>query len=180
MIKIRKAEMSDAAGIAEVHISSWLTTYRGIMPDEKLDSLNHESCTKKWEGNIQRSFEGKEILLVAELAGRIVGFCGGSPNDDENTKVKYRDDLRVLYILKEFQKRGIGIKLISEYVKIIKAMNINSMIIWVLEQNDSRLFYEKLGGKIVAEKTMNFGKDLKVVGYGWENLNKIGDNNESV
>lgn len=170
MLTIRKAEMKDAAGIAEVHISSWLDTYSGIMPDEKLDSLNLESCTKKWEGNIQRSFEGKEILFVAELDDKIVGFCGGSPNDDENTKVKYQEDLRVIYIFKEYQKQGIGRKLVSEYVKAIKSRGINSMIIWVLEQNDSRLFYEKLGGKLVAEKILNFGKELNAVGYGWEDL----------
>jgi len=173
MINIRKAEISDASEIATVHIGSWLTTYRGIMPDEKLDSLNHDSCTKKWEGNIQRSFEGKEILLVAESDKKIVGFCGGSPNDDPNTKKKYQDDLRMIYFLKEYQKQGIGRKLVSEYVKILKSMNINSMIIWVLEENDSKCFYEKLGGKIVAEKILNFGKELKAVGYGWVNINNF-------
>jgi GNAT superfamily N-acetyltransferase len=173
MIKIRKAKISDSAGIAKVHIDSWLSTYRGIMPDEKLDSLNYQDGKKKWARNIQNSIDGKEVLLVAETDDKIVGFCGGSKNDHPETNEKYLNDLRVIYILKEYQKQGIGKKLVAEYVKILKSENVNSMIIWVLEDNNSKAFYEKLGGEKVAEKTFNFGKELKVVGYGWENLDEF-------
>ncbi|MBU4486625.1 MAG: GNAT family N-acetyltransferase [Candidatus Delongbacteria bacterium] len=170
---IREAEIADAAGIAYVHTSSWLTTYRGIMPDEKLDSLNCEDCEKKWLRNIQNSFEGKEILLVAEMNGQIVGFCGGSMNDDPNTKEKYANDLRVIYILQEYQKQGIGRKLVSKYVSMIIDQGIDSMIIWVLEDNISKEFYVKLGGIKVAEKDFEAcGKKLKCAGYGWENFNE--------
>lgn len=169
---IRKAIMSDAAGIAKVHVDTWLSTYRGIMPDEKLDSLNYDQCEKKWQRNIQNSFEGKEILLVAEEDEKIVGFCGGSENDDPLTKESYASDLRVLYILKEHQRKGIGKKLVSEYVSIIKELNYTSMIIWVLEDNSSKKFYEVLGGKIITEKDYEVcGKKLKCSGYGWEDLN---------
>jgi hypothetical protein len=102
-VRIRKAIISDARGIAEVHVDTWLSTYRGIMPDERLDRLNYDECEKKWLRNIQNSLEGKEILLVAEINNKIVGFCGGSPNDDPDTKENYASDLRVIYIFKDYQ-----------------------------------------------------------------------------
>jgi hypothetical protein len=40
MVLIRRAEPRDAAGIAHVHVASWRTTYRGIVPDSYLDALD--------------------------------------------------------------------------------------------------------------------------------------------
>ena len=41
------------------------------------------------------------------------------------------------------------------------------MIIWCLKENySSRKFYEKMGGTIIGEKTINFGnKDYMEVGF---------------
>ncbi|MFC8561731.1 GNAT family N-acetyltransferase, partial [Peribacillus frigoritolerans] len=35
-MKIRKAIEEDVDGIANVHINSWKTTYKGILPDQYL------------------------------------------------------------------------------------------------------------------------------------------------
>ncbi|MDZ4121473.1 MAG: hypothetical protein U1C33_03580, partial [Candidatus Cloacimonadaceae bacterium] len=75
-IIIRAAKASDAAAIAAVHIQSWLETYPGIMPKKRLDALNLESCTRNWESAIHRC----DIILVAELEDRIVGFVAGGKN----------------------------------------------------------------------------------------------------
>ena len=37
-ILMRKAKQSDARGIVEVNTYTWLTTYKGLMPDEILDN----------------------------------------------------------------------------------------------------------------------------------------------
>jgi hypothetical protein len=52
--------------------------------------------------------------------------------------------------------------------------------LWVLTTNPYRKFYDKLGGKVVAEKEFRpAGHILPGEGYGWDDLNKLGDNNES-
>lgn len=55
-MKIRKAEIEDALGIAEVNIEVWRTTYKGIMPDEDLDNLSCENRTQFY----QKFLENKE------------------------------------------------------------------------------------------------------------------------
>lgn len=40
MMHIRKAAVEDAAAIAKVHVDSWRTTYKGIMPSDYLNSLS--------------------------------------------------------------------------------------------------------------------------------------------
>jgi HAD superfamily hydrolase (TIGR01509 family) len=41
-VRVREATPADAGAIARVHIESWRSTYRGIVPDEYLESLSHE------------------------------------------------------------------------------------------------------------------------------------------
>jgi len=48
-MNIRKAKISDAKGISIVHIDSWLSTYKGIMPDERLEQLSYKKGEKKME-----------------------------------------------------------------------------------------------------------------------------------
>jgi hypothetical protein len=45
---IRDALQTDAAGIARVHVNSWRSTYRGIVPDQFLDSLSLERREQYW------------------------------------------------------------------------------------------------------------------------------------
>jgi hypothetical protein len=50
-IEIVKAQLSDARAIAEVHVASWKTTYRGIVDDAFLDQLSvhdRESSGKRF------------------------------------------------------------------------------------------------------------------------------------
>lgn len=45
-MKIRKATEKDVTGIAYVHINSWQSTYKGILPNQYLTSLNLETRKK--------------------------------------------------------------------------------------------------------------------------------------
>ncbi|NYE07104.1 hypothetical protein F4694_003889 [Bacillus niacini] len=38
----KKAVLTDAKGIAKVHVDSWKTTYTNIVPDAYLNSLDYE------------------------------------------------------------------------------------------------------------------------------------------
>ena len=39
---IRKANIEDAMGIAKVHVDSWRTTYKGIVPEVFLENLSYD------------------------------------------------------------------------------------------------------------------------------------------
>jgi hypothetical protein len=40
MITLRPATVADAAAISHIHVESWRTTYRGVVPDAFLDALS--------------------------------------------------------------------------------------------------------------------------------------------
>ena len=70
---IRKATIVDAEDIAKVHVDSWKTAYKGILPDEFLNRLSYEQRTMLWERNTL-----EQNVYVAENAeGKVVGFSIG-------------------------------------------------------------------------------------------------------
>ncbi len=60
---VRTATLSDAPAIARVHVSSWLSTYRGLLPDDFLASLSEMNYTERWRRVIT---EGTSKVVVAE------------------------------------------------------------------------------------------------------------------
>ncbi len=51
-MNIRKAVLSDAKGIAKVHVDCWKTTYKYIVSDQYLNNLTYESREQLWKNNI--------------------------------------------------------------------------------------------------------------------------------
>lgn len=48
------------------------------------------------------------------------------------------------------------------------AAGLPSLLVWVLERNPSRRFYETLGGRPVAAKELEIaGVALREIAYGW-------------
>jgi hypothetical protein len=58
MTLIRTATQEDASSISRVHVESWQTTYRGILPEAFLASLNAEESMAAWvlEANASTRF----------------------------------------------------------------------------------------------------------------------------
>lgn len=168
-MKIRRAQPTDARGIARVHVDSWRTTYRGILDDEYLDSLDYESREERWKRNI----DSHAIIYVAENGdGQIVGFAIGGK--EATGQMDYDGELYAIYLLQEVQGQGIGKQLTSAVMKELKQQGISSMIVWVLADNPSRRFYEALGGHYVASKPITIGKQtLEEVSYGWKLIPNI-------
>ena len=48
-------------------------------------------------------------------------------------------------------------------------------MLWVLDRNPSRLFYERLGGQLIGEQTIELGQDVTSVevAYGWPNIKSL-------
>jgi hypothetical protein len=69
---IRAAQPTDAAAIAKVHVDSWRTTYKGIVPDDFLAALSYEQHTHMWRPILSRS-PPTSFVYVAEDPSRQVG-----------------------------------------------------------------------------------------------------------
>ncbi|HEY4552378.1 MAG TPA: GNAT family N-acetyltransferase [Bacillaceae bacterium] len=169
---IRKAEVTDAEGIAKVHVDCWRTTYKQIVPDEVLDNLTYERRTQLWIHNI--SCEDSYVFVAENDKGDIIGFSCGEREKTGNYP-GFEGDVTSIYILEEHQGRNIGKALIRELFHQFQSIEVYSVLVWVLEKNKSRLFYERMGAELVADnQTVRIGEaELALWGYGWRDIRKL-------
>ncbi len=157
-IIIRKAKPEDAKSVAKVHVDSWIETYSGHIPDEVLSKINVNQREKMWEEII---IKNKDFLFLATINDSIIGFLSaGRPRD----LVDSADiEIFALYLLKNYHKQRIGYQL---YKRLIKEVGTKNILIWVLENNPHRTFYERIGGSVISSKNEEiFGTIVKEVAY---------------
>ncbi|WP_277680243.1 GNAT family N-acetyltransferase [Gracilibacillus dipsosauri] len=165
-MKIRKAQLEDARGIAKVQVDCWRVTYKNIVPDEYLNNMTYENREQKWKDIVS-----EQLVYVAEIeSGEIIGFSNGGKERTSNYP-NYDGELYAIYILPPYQKMGIGKQLLRSVMKALLREGIHSMIVFVLEQNRSRYFYEYLGAeKVDCIEIEIAGKKLNEFVYGWKDI----------
>lgn len=166
---IRTAEMRDLPGIARVHTQSWVETYAGRIPDEVLSQLTYERRLIQWE---RRTEEELQDVLVLEFEGDIVAFSQTVHKPEETLSTE--SELACIYALQAHQGKGFGKQLMKAAVQRLYESGANTMGLWVLKDNPTIGFYERMGGQQKAENSMRwFGHDLPVLGYVWKDLAPI-------
>lgn len=183
---VRQAVPADCTAIARVHVDSWRTAYRGIVPEDYLASLSYVDREARWSQAIGNP---QNIVLVAEdtkTTGKtVIGFVSGGPNRTKDTI--YAGELYAIYIMEGYRGKGIGKNLVSSLVQRLVDCNINSMFVWVLAKNPYSKFYEKLGGQHVRSQQIQIGgTSFEEIAYGWKDLSpllkmqqKLGDHFET-
>jgi ribosomal protein S18 acetylase RimI-like enzyme/8-oxo-dGTP pyrophosphatase MutT (NUDIX family) len=138
---IRSATTADAPAIARIHVETWRSAYHGIIPAEFLEGLSIENRTQGWDKNLR---ENRDIVLVAETAGTVVGWVSFGPCRDEGEH--QQSEIYAIYIDARSQRRGLGKHLMSVAEQQLGQTNATRISLWVLEQNVAGLrFYESLG-----------------------------------
>jgi len=167
---IRKAAVSDAPAIARVHVSSWLSTYRGLLPDDFLGSLSETSYTERWNRVIT---QGTSRVVVAQDGADVVGFASGGR--ERAGERGYDGEIYAIYVLDLAQRRGFGRELVRAMVEGLRELGLSNMIIWVLRDNrPARDFYERLAGVYVRTQPITIGSaTLEEVSYGWRRLDDV-------
>ena len=167
---IRPATLEDATAIARVHVASWQSTYRGMLPDEFLASLSETGYAERWKRVIG---DGSSKVYVAEDGGEVVGFASGGRERAGETG--YTGELYAIYVIDAAQRRGFGRELVRATVAGLRELGLDDMIIWVLRDNrPARSFYERLGGVYVRGQPITIGSvTLEEVSYGWRRLDDV-------
>jgi GNAT superfamily N-acetyltransferase len=141
---IRPATIKDAAEIARVQTSSWQTSYRGILPDSILDTMD---TARRATMRREILMDGEALNLVAydTTFGDLVGFCNAGRSRRQGPKT---GELYEIYIVDRAKRFGLGRELFESTTAWCRASQMTSLIIWVLEQNrHARRFYEAMGGR---------------------------------
>jgi len=170
VLSVRPAEVADAAAIAAVHVATWRSTYRGLLPDDFLTSLAEAGYEERW-----RRIIGEETsrVYVAADGPEVVGFASGG--QERAGEDGYGGELYAIYVVQEAQSKGHGRRLVKAVVAGLRELGLRDMIVWVLHDNaGARRFYERLGGTYVRTQPITIGAAiLEEVAYGWMSLDAI-------
>jgi ribosomal protein S18 acetylase RimI-like enzyme len=165
MILIRRAEPNDAAGIAHVHVQTWRSTYRGIVPDSYLDGLDEAERCEFWRDLLEGDFD----IFVAERNGEIIGFVMGGRSRDHTQHCD--GELYAVYLMKDEQRARIGRDLVRELAHALRRRGFRKMEVWVLAKNPAKAFYTKMGAHFARSKQIEIGGVMLMEhAYVWEDL----------
>ena len=171
-IQLRRATLADAQAIAAIRVEGWRTSYHDIIPDTYLDNMNLEENILQWETilHVLPSKEDSLCVFVAESEGEIVGFVSAIKLAEP--KLGKHAELTGIYIRPQWQRCGIGKRMLHKVARCVQAMGSESLLVWVIDGNSpARHFYEELGGIILIEQDFSWdGLDLTEVGYGWNDV----------
>jgi GNAT superfamily N-acetyltransferase len=165
---IRAARLADAEGIARAHTASWRSSYRGILPDTVLARIDVDQRAASW----RRTLQDPEILtLVAYDVTHhdIVGLCDAGPTRASNG---YAAEVYRIYVEHHAKRHGLGREMFELVTDWLRARELRSLIIWVLDDNHhARRFYEAMGGRPATRVPSSVsGFPVVELSYVWDRL----------
>ncbi len=168
---IRAATIADAAGIARVYVETWRDTYAGVIPDRVLLGMSRRRHAANWTHTLRNRRPGEAVLVAHDTRTGVVGF--GSCGRAKYRTLPHEGEVYTLYVLPDYQGRGIGARLLSGLFAELMKSGPRSALIWVLADNPSRFFYQALGGTWIAVREESlWGKNLRQMAYGWGDLKR--------
>ncbi len=179
MIAIRRARPADAGPIGEVHVATWRTAYASILPESYLIGLSPTRQAAQWRRLILAPPPG-HATFVAVAAGpespdgmtpTVIGFASGGR---ARNGTREAGEIETLYLLEDWRERGVGRRLMRALAAHLNAIGCRSAMLWVLRDNPARWFYQRLGGRPVAEQTIRIGgQGVVQLGLLWEPIGAL-------
>ncbi|WP_226037984.1 GNAT family N-acetyltransferase [Aquibacillus saliphilus] len=172
MYHIRKAVLEDADKIAEVHVQSWKTTYSDLINEEDLSNMTFENRKTLWETILQMPMKGQVALVLHDDDNDIVGFISGGK--ERTKRFGYDGEIYAVYLLKDYQRKGLGTILLDAFAKAMKKEGYESILVWILTQNPSSKFYIDFGAEQVDEEETSIGEGTyQETAFGWRRIDEL-------
>ena len=133
---VRKSRLSDLEQITLIHVKSWETAFKGLMPERYINNYTLEDRNAEWLSVLG---SGSESLIVAEDNNKLVGFLSYSEN------VNFLN-LSKLYLCPSMYGEGVGGLLMKQMENEALTASLDLIRLYVLDNNKSAInFYSKQG-----------------------------------
>ncbi len=164
--RIRRAHAVDVPALAQTHVECWHETYRGLVPDRLLESFTAARGRSAWDRILR---DAAPRVYVVEHDGAVIGFGSCGSQRSAELAAVYDGEISSLYVLRAFQRRGIGAALLHTLAGDLIDGGFRGASLWVLRDNaTARRFYERCGGARVGERDdVRERTVLHEVAYGW-------------
>jgi ribosomal protein S18 acetylase RimI-like enzyme len=174
MSTIRQARLADARAIGRIEVETWRSTYAGMLPDRVLLGMSEQRQTASWAGFLRHRPGDVYVAEPGAAAPRVQGF--GNCGPQREPAFGFAGEIYTLYVAPESQGQGLGRQLLLALFARLVHCGHRSALIWVVRANPARFFYERLGGKLVLNRSIPLGgAPVEAAGYGWRDLSALLD-----
>jgi ribosomal protein S18 acetylase RimI-like enzyme len=159
---LREAGLADLEPLAELHVRTFNETHVGP------SGSGPTFATRVWQWRDKLSeLDATHFVLVLETpAKQLVGFIWCHPTKDNPT---WAARLNKIYLLREYQRRGLGTRLVAAAVDRLLANGLTSMALFTEADNEPACnFYDRLGGERQVDEKGEFEGM-----FGWPDLRKL-------
>ena len=155
-LRVRAAQIEDAAEMARVNVRSWRETYRGVMRDEVLDDPELPRTRERfWTDILTEERYRASNAAVALRGGEVIGIALAGPPEDPEASSDAQ--LYVLYVVAVEYGSGAGVALMDAVIPPHE-----SAMLWVADPNPrAQAFYRKHG--YVADGAATLEDDVRVI-----------------
>lgn len=150
--RIRLAEPDDAEALGTIEATSYLATYRGIMPDSVLARVSPERMIERLRPRLETAAAGPpderhRMWVILDDVGVVRGYATTEPATDQFLPPPAgAGELESLYLDPGAIGQGFGRALLAHAVGDLIAHGFDPLILWAFEHNDrARRFYERAG-----------------------------------
>lgn len=141
---VRAATSADVEAIARVHVESWRSAYRGLLPDDYLDGLSVERRTEVWRRLVADVGDDRGVLVLDDQ-GIVVGFSHYAQSRDDDADLR-AGEVTSTYLLASHWRRSGGSQLLEAALGRLRDAGCHRAALWVLEGNErASAFYEAHG-----------------------------------
>jgi ribosomal protein S18 acetylase RimI-like enzyme len=156
-LAIREATAADIPALARLHVTAWNATYAPLL----MTGPSYETRERQWrEAFTEHAGDASWFCFVVERpGGGLVGFAQGRRSEHP----EFAGELNKIYLLPEYQRLGLGRRLLGHTARRFLSQGISSMWLYGDARNPSSRAWTALGG----EKT---DADPGNGNYGWRDL----------
>jgi ribosomal protein S18 acetylase RimI-like enzyme len=140
---IRPAALADARKVAELHVATWKEAYRGIVPDEYLQSLSVEKREAAWRESLEKRLS--ELWVASESTSELAGWVSfGACRDSD--KPASAGEIWAIYVSSRYWSCGVGRALWLTARNRLVELGFTEVTVWCLAGNDrAERFYRAAG-----------------------------------
>jgi ribosomal protein S18 acetylase RimI-like enzyme len=150
-IVVRAWTAADVSHVRRIALETWKATYAAFIPEADMEAYLDDAYAAP--ALVRRVEDHATIGFIAECSGEAVGYMIVSVKTDEK-----RCYLSSLYVLPEFQGKGIGMRMVGEAERKARAEGFDRVWLGVMEKNAAALqWYRKLGFHFVEKVPFTMG-----------------------
>jgi ribosomal protein S18 acetylase RimI-like enzyme len=161
---LREAVPDDLAKLARLHVQAWAETYPMVKKPPTFQIREHQ-----WREQFNVKDGSWFCFVVEDPRGELVGFIKGKTYASTDLP-GYGGEINKIYLLSEYQRLGLGRRMVGHVVRRFLTMGITSMVLFGEPSNPSIAFHEAIGGMRLLDKDGVFNG-----GYGWNDLSKVAE-----